>query len=403
MELGRVAPIPGQTFRFYDREMTVCTSGWLRRTWVREYKLRWLLPERHPVTIEGLQAGVFPDYWRDSYDWTSKVPKVITENQSWEPGTRGNAPEQIKVEAINTALFPEERQALMDWFENPVIEGDPDGEWLMGEMTDWFVCQIQAYNVGPNVEAALRRVQLPVWEHRGQVYDEKENLLSNLLSYRQRFEEILDEAAKHYGVTLHRVSPDDVDAKRHINRSTYSGKEVWLGIYEDWGLKMISFWHEIGHTFERPPYEEWAYDAYGEALAWRKGLYEAGFFGFTPTWDQIAWARKQLGTYFDDNRVPETTPTEFFTQAIRDAGLGLRDPVLMDDRAFISYCDAHRDVPGTMQRSGHLFRLYDLAGVDRPKGWSTMYGDASSGPRYDDPRIIPPLVEAAKARLRGMG
>ena len=65
----------------------------------------------------------------------------------------------------------------------------------------------------------------------------------------------------------------------------------------------------------------WPYDKYAEAVAWKLGIRMAADEGITFSEKALEYAREQLSTYFDDDRVPETSPEKYLRLALRTAGL----------------------------------------------------------------------------------
>ena len=107
-------------------------------------------------------------------------------------------------------------------------------------------------------------------------------------------------------------------------RSAGVGDEIWIGSYADPELRLLSFFHEVGHTVSVarglvPDYEEAPYQHYFEAVAWKVGLELAAEVGVSFSDGSLGWAREQLGTYFGASH--ELTPGEHLAQAIVDAGL----------------------------------------------------------------------------------
>jgi len=108
--------------------------------------------------------------------------------------------------------------------------------------------------------------------------------------------------------------------------SIHGGKpEIFLGQYEDQELRLISFFHELGHIVSTdegkvPKYEDLPYYHYAEAVAWKRGLELAVDEGVAFSGKALEWAKEQLATYFLDDH-PEKTPAKHLAQALQDAGL----------------------------------------------------------------------------------
>jgi hypothetical protein len=108
----------------------------------------------------------------------------------------------------------------------------------------------------------------------------------------------------YYGITLHKVVRGDNYCKNngeesYINSSYYAGgskPDIFIGIYDDMELEKISFFHELGHYFEKLDRNMCnSYDI--EAEAWRIGLEKAKEFNVSFTDNAIKWANDQLETY----------------------------------------------------------------------------------------------------------
>lgn len=89
-----------------------------------------------------------------------------------------------------------------------------------------------------------------------------------------------------------------------INRSVLIGSGIIvLGKYNNKRLKLISLFHEIGHTRVDKQFMELVkYDSYSiERRAWLEDLKLAKQEGITFTISEIKWAIKQLSTYNNEN------------------------------------------------------------------------------------------------------
>lgn len=193
LALNRVCPLPGESTHGAGFHFFSCTSYYVRWTlWAFEYKLRLLLPERRPLTPQGLRDGTqtpeyeyFPDpppggqLGRTRKDWDLSIPTVVTEHDEWRAGSRGNDPGLVATEIINTAFFPWEREQLLAWIKDgcPLTEDDEHYTDLVRAMDCWFAEQIMDGNTSPRLEKALRRVPIP--ERM------RENLLGNFYNYRR--------------------------------------------------------------------------------------------------------------------------------------------------------------------------------------------------------------------------
>jgi len=120
---------------------------------------------------------------------------------------------------------------------------------------------------------------------------------------------MIREIAEKYNVILNEVELGDkfCDAngeESYINSSYSAGSirttcdaEIWLGIYENEELKLISFFHEMGHMLIDMGYDNdlKVYDY--EKDAWEKGYKLAGECGVKFSRKAKRWAKKQLNSY----------------------------------------------------------------------------------------------------------
>lgn len=131
-----------------------------------------------------------------------------------------------------------------------------------------------------------------------------------------------------WNIELHDVSrSDDPDLHTYYrNCSAQAGKDyICLGVYSDPELRLLSFFHELGHcvdnrcsgprVIENPGHP---YHHFHEASAWRTGLKIATKEGVTFSRQALAWAETQLSSYFKDDH-PERSPLRFCDQATRYA------------------------------------------------------------------------------------
>jgi len=128
-----------------------------------------------------------------------------------------------------------------------------------------------------------------------------------------------------FGIKLHMGTPPEVGPMAN-QCCCYGCDEIVVGEYDDVECEAIGFFHELGHCVSGkeqclPQYEHWPYDAYAEAVAWKLGLRFAADDGITFSDKALAYAREQLSTYFNDDRVPETSPAKYLPLALRTAGL----------------------------------------------------------------------------------
>jgi len=121
---------------------------------------------------------------------------------------------------------------------------------------------------------------------------------------------MIKEIAKKYGVKLHEVEPDDVhcqamDNDTYHNASYCAGSihskttdpEIWLGFYDDEEVRLVSFFHEMGHILDDTKWEEdlLVYDF--EKIAWKKGYDLAKECNVKFSRKTKGWATRQLNTY----------------------------------------------------------------------------------------------------------
>jgi len=111
-------------------------------------------------------------------------------------------------------------------------------------------------------------------------------------------------AAKYGVINLRKIEIGDEYCEAngidyYLNRSCCAGKdEIFLGIYDDEELLLISFFHEIGHCASTMTYTgQSAYDF--EVDAWECGLKIAHKEGFTFSKKSIEWAHTQVSSYLE--------------------------------------------------------------------------------------------------------
>jgi hypothetical protein len=116
---------------------------------------------------------------------------------------------------------------------------------------------------------------------------------------------MLKEIAENRGIQLIEVQLGDELCKAngedsYINHSYVCGNDrIELGIYDDPEKRIISFFHEIGHTMVSDrSIKRVKYDTYKcERLAWKYGLRLAKFYGFKFNKETKKWAKEQLNSY----------------------------------------------------------------------------------------------------------
>jgi hypothetical protein len=124
---------------------------------------------------------------------------------------------------------------------------------------------------------------------------------------------MLKEIAEHRGINLIQIESGDEYCKAngeeiYSNRSFIAGiDEIYLGIYDDPEEKIISFFHEVGHTLvPHRSLKKVKYDTYKcEALAWKYGIQLAKFYGIEFSKETKKKAKIQLETYrgYDEREV----------------------------------------------------------------------------------------------------
>jgi hypothetical protein len=115
--------------------------------------------------------------------------------------------------------------------------------------------------------------------------------------------ELYTNIATDYGILIiTAVQKGDAECKAnsedtYINTSYSSYDHIWIGIYKDPELELISFFHEIGHcTQSGENVKELSYFE-RERDAWKRGYNIAKKYGITFSSKSKRWARKQLETY----------------------------------------------------------------------------------------------------------
>ena len=109
-----------------------------------------------------------------------------------------------------------------------------------------------------------------------------------------------------YAVPLYIVTKGDEHCKAngeesYINRSFSAGhikhgnSDIWLGIYDNPELKLISFMHELGHVVGNYTSDMSTYDC--EQRAWEVGYMTAEMYGIKFSDEATSWALDQLNTY----------------------------------------------------------------------------------------------------------
>jgi len=111
--------------------------------------------------------------------------------------------------------------------------------------------------------------------------------------------------AKKHGIKIIEVEEGDVHCKAngldvYLNASYICGKEIYLGIYQDEELRLLSFFHEMGHAIDDTDWSTGAdktttYKA--EKKAWELGYKLAERNGVSFSDNAKQWANEQLEKY----------------------------------------------------------------------------------------------------------
>jgi hypothetical protein len=121
--------------------------------------------------------------------------------------------------------------------------------------------------------------------------------------------------AETYNIKIHEIIKGDSYCKSmgedwYKNSSYIAGKEIYLGIYDDDELKIISFFHELGHSLTPPYKNEHSYKISKyefEKIAWKIGLKKAKNHNYSFSFKSLRWAVKQLQSYIEYEK-REMTP-----------------------------------------------------------------------------------------------
>jgi len=103
-------------------------------------------------------------------------------------------------------------------------------------------------------------------------------------------------------------------------RSKHLKPLIQLGVYQDPEIRLLSFFHELGHIVDRdnrriPEYKDLPYYHFNEASAWRMGLRLAFRNGVEFSQNALDTAKEYLTTYFEDDNL-ERTPLKYLQEAI---------------------------------------------------------------------------------------
>jgi hypothetical protein len=118
----------------------------------------------------------------------------------------------------------------------------------------------------------------------------------------KRFE-LYRNVAKDYGIPIITgVQKGDEECKAngedsYINRSYNCHDQIWIGIYEDQELELVSFFHEVGHCTQTNENVKGLTYYQIEEDAWRRGYEIAKKYGIKFSRNAKKWAKSQLETY----------------------------------------------------------------------------------------------------------
>ena len=128
---------------------------------------------------------------------------------------------------------------------------------------------------------------------------------------------MIREIAEKYGVKLYEVEQGDKFCEANGEESYHNASycaghiksncgasgcentaEIWLGFYDDEELKIISFFHELGHVTDDTNWGDKIPLKYtSEKSAWDKGYEIAKEFGVKFSRKSKGWATRQLNSY----------------------------------------------------------------------------------------------------------
>lgn len=114
---------------------------------------------------------------------------------------------------------------------------------------------------------------------------------------------LLTEIAKDYGIAIiTSVQKGDEECEAngediYINQSYSCHGHIWIGIYEDPELELISFFHEIGHCTQTNENIKGLTYYQIEEDAWKRGYEIAKKYKISFSPRARRWSKKQLKTY----------------------------------------------------------------------------------------------------------
>jgi len=111
-----------------------------------------------------------------------------------------------------------------------------------------------------------------------------------------------------------------IEGSSCCTRSKHLKPLIQLGVYQDPEIRLLSFFHELGHIVDRdnrriPEYKDLPYYHFNEASAWRMGLRLAFRNGVEFSQNALDIAKRYLATYFEDDNM-ERTPLKYLQEAL---------------------------------------------------------------------------------------
>lgn len=118
------------------------------------------------------------------------------------------------------------------------------------------------------------------------------------------YDELIDRIATSYAVKVYHNHRDS-----GVNRGGCAGRDIFLGRFDDADIKLVAFFHELGHSLSYTVAKQDTYMSTisAEGLAWELGFGLARDFGFKYSYysKEMCWAREQLKTYIDGESYAE--------------------------------------------------------------------------------------------------
>lgn len=112
------------------------------------------------------------------------------------------------------------------------------------------------------------------------------------------YDELIDRIATSYAVKVYHNHRDS-----GVNRGGSAGRDIFLGSFDDADIKLVAFFHELGHSLSHTVAKQDTYMSTisTEGLAWELGFGLARDFGFRYSYysKEMTWAREQFKTYID--------------------------------------------------------------------------------------------------------